>query len=112
MVLVRDLLEPLAEGVLTFLELFDVRLEVLTYALDAGEGPLAGERGLRSIALLRVQLLLVGLFDPLDGALGIEQDVVRDTDILIERCTLFPLEEVRERVRCAGVQRPHVDLDG
>lgn len=41
--LVRNLLEPLAERILTFLELFDVRLEIVTHALDAREGSLACE---------------------------------------------------------------------
>ena len=101
--LVRHLLEPLTKRVLTLLELLDVRLQVVTHTFDTRQRPLAGERGLRPITVLGVQLLFVRLFGPIDGALGIEQNVVRDADVLVEGCALLPLEEMSERVRRAGV---------
>nr|WP_193790537.1 hypothetical protein [Halococcus salifodinae] len=90
-VLAHRLLEPLAQRILELLELVDLLLQIVADALDTHEGPLASQRRLRSIVAVRFQLLLVRLLDALDGALGIEQDVIRDADILIEGCTLFLL---------------------
>ena len=59
--LVRDLLESLAQCVFTRFELLDVCLQILTHPLDTRECPLAGERGLRHIIVLGIQLLLVRL---------------------------------------------------
>lgn len=57
--LVRHLLEPLTKHVFTFLELLDVRLQVVTHTFDTCQRPFAGERGLRPITVLGIQLLFV-----------------------------------------------------
>ena len=52
--LVRDLLESLAKRVFTLLEVLDVRLQILTYPFDTRECPLAGERRLRPVIVVRL----------------------------------------------------------
>ena len=96
--LVRDLLESLAQCVFTRLELLDVRLQILTHPFDTRECPLAGERGLRLIIVLGIQLLLIRLFDPRDSALKIKQNVVRNADVLVEGRALLPMEEVSQNI--------------
>ena len=63
------LLEPFTKRILALLELVDLLLQVVADAFDARECALAGEGCLRSVVAVRLQLLLVGTFDALDGAI-------------------------------------------
>jgi len=58
---------------------------------------------LRPVFAIGLQLLLVGAFDALDGALWVEQDVVGRADVAVQRRAFLALEEVRERVGRAGM---------